>query len=53
VLIKVDASDATIHGALQGRLQNVSSDTLTEQSPSGTSQTFYRARVSFDPLLAR
>lgn len=46
--IKIDAFDSSIYGSLDGKLEYISSDTLSEQSPNGQSQTYYRARVTFD-----
>lgn len=48
VSIKVDAYDYTIYGALEGKLDYLSSDTLSEQGPNGQSVSTYKARVSFD-----
>ena len=44
--IKLDAFDYSIYGSLYGRLDYISSDTLTEQGPRGEAAVFYRARVS-------
>lgn len=46
--IKIDAFDSSLYGSLVGELEYVSSDTLSEQNATGQSQTYYRARVSFD-----
>lgn len=46
VSVKIDAFDYSIYGSLHGKLEYISSDTLTEQAPNGQSMTFYRARVS-------
>jgi adhesin transport system membrane fusion protein len=46
--VKVDAFDYSIYGSLQGRLEYLSSDTLTEQGANNQVQTFYRARVRVD-----
>lgn len=45
VSVKVDAFDYTLYGTLNGKLIYISPDTLSEQSPSGQSQTFYRVKV--------
>ena len=47
-LIKVDSFDYTIYGSLRGRLDYLSSDTLTEQGANNQMQTFYRARIRLD-----
>ncbi len=47
--IKLDAFDYSIYGSLQGRLEYISSDTLTEQGPRGDTLVFYRARVAVSP----
>lgn len=49
VTIKIDAFDSSIYGTLKGRLEYISSDTLTEQGAGGQTQIFYRSRISFDP----
>lgn len=46
--IKVDAFDYSIYGALNGTLDYLSSDTLSEQGPNGQVTSTYKARVSFD-----
>lgn len=46
--IKVDAYDYTIYGALNGKLEYISSDTLSEQGPNGQVTSTYKARVSLD-----
>lgn len=46
--VKIDAFDYAIYGSLVGSLAYISSDTLTEQGPSGQSQVFYRARIALD-----
>ncbi len=43
--IKLDAFDYSIYGSLHGKLDYISSDTLTEQGPRGEAAVFYRARV--------
>ncbi len=48
VSVKIDAFDYSIYGSLTGSLEYISSDTLTEQGPSGQSQVFYRARITLD-----
>jgi adhesin transport system membrane fusion protein len=50
--IKLDAFDYSIYGSLQGKLDYISSDTLTEQGPRGEAAVFYRARVSVNPANA-
>ena len=47
-VVKVDAFDYSIYGSLKGRLEYLSSDTLTEQGPNNQPQTFYRARIRVD-----
>ena len=47
--IKLDAFDYSIYGSLQGTLEYISSDTLTEQGSKGEAQVFYRARVAVNP----
>ena len=45
--IRLDAFDYSIYGAVPGRLDYLSSDTLNEAGPDGRhSQTYYRARLS-------
>jgi len=46
VSIKLDAFDYSIYGSLHGKLEYISSDTLTEQGPKGDVSVFYRARVT-------
>lgn len=48
VSVKIDAFDYAIYGQLSGQLEYISSDTLSEQSPSGPSSVYYRARVRID-----
>ncbi|MES9963825.1 MAG: HlyD family efflux transporter periplasmic adaptor subunit [Candidatus Sedimenticola sp. 20ELBAFRAG] len=48
VSIKLDAFDFSIFGTLHGTLDYISSDTLTEQSSDGQSNTYYRARIRLD-----
>jgi adhesin transport system membrane fusion protein len=50
VSVKVDAFDYSVYGMLSGNLVYISPDTLTEQSPSGQSQTFYRVKVQLPRL---
>lgn len=52
VAVKVDAFDYAIYGQLSGILEYISSDTLTEQTPSGQTTVYYRARVRIDPRQA-
>ncbi|MDH4481567.1 MAG: HlyD family efflux transporter periplasmic adaptor subunit [Rhodoferax sp.] len=47
--IKLDAFDYSIYGSLIGKLDYISSDTLTEQGPKGEVSVFYRARVTVSP----
>lgn len=49
VAVRMDAFDFTIHGALQGRLVYLSSDTLSEQGASGVPTVYYRGHVLLDP----
>ena len=44
--IKLDAFDYSIYGSLLGKLEYISSDTLTEQGQRGEAVVFYRARVT-------
>lgn len=50
--IKVDAYDYTIYGSLDGKLEYISSDTLSEQGPNGQVTSTYKARVGFNPKQA-
>lgn len=45
VSVKFDAFESTIYGSLDGRLEYISPDTLSEQGPDGRTQTFYRGHV--------
>lgn len=45
VSLKFDAFDYSVYGMLNGTLSYISSDTLTESSPSGAAQTYYRVQV--------
>jgi adhesin transport system membrane fusion protein len=47
--IRLDAYDYAIYGSLEGELVYLSSDTLSDQSPNGQTQTYYRARVRLLP----
>mgnify|MGYP000305319731 CR=1 FL=1 len=49
VSLKFDAFDYSVYGMLQGTLSYISSDTLTESSPSGAAQTYYRVHVQLQP----
>lgn len=49
VSLKLDAFDYSVYGMLRGTLSYISSDTLTETSPSGTSQAYYRVQVQLNP----
>lgn len=45
--LRLDAFDYSLYGTVVGRLDYLSSDTLTEPGPDGrSSQTYYRARLS-------
>lgn len=46
--VKVDAYDSSIYGSLNGQLEYISSDTLTEQGQGNQSQVFYRARIALN-----
>ena len=48
--IKLDAFDYSIYGSLDGTLEYISSDTLTEQGLKGEVSVFYRARVTVGRL---
>lgn len=48
VNLRFDAFDPSIYGNVRGYLRYLSPDTLTEQAPSGQSQTYYRAQVVID-----
>lgn len=50
--LRLDTYDYTIYGSLEGELLYLSSDTLSEQGPSGQSQTYYRGRVRIAPEAA-
>ncbi|AXS80353.1 HlyD family efflux transporter periplasmic adaptor subunit [Dechloromonas sp. HYN0024] len=45
VSVKIDAFDYSVYGALNGKLDYISSDTLTEQGPTGQAITYYKARI--------
>lgn len=49
VSLKLDAFDYSVYGMLRGTLSYISSDTLTETSPSGASQAYYRVQVQLNP----
>jgi adhesin transport system membrane fusion protein len=49
VTLKFDAFDYSVYGMLQGTLSYISSDTLTESSPSGAAQNYYRVHVQLKP----
>ncbi len=49
VSIKLEAFDFSVYGMLQGTLSYISSDTLSEAGPSGSTQTYYRIQVALDP----
>jgi adhesin transport system membrane fusion protein len=46
--LKLDAFDYAIYGTLSGKLTHISSDTFTEQGPSGQTATYYRGQISLD-----
>lgn len=48
VTLRFDAFDPSIYGNVRGYLRYLSPDTLTEQSPSGQSQAYYRAQIVID-----
>lgn len=48
VTLRFDAFDPSIYGNVKGTLRYLSPDTLTEQAPTGQSQTYYRAQVVID-----
>lgn len=48
VTLRFDAFDSSIYGNVRGHLRYLSPDTLTEQAPTGQSQTYYRAQVVID-----
>jgi adhesin transport system membrane fusion protein len=50
VNIKVDALDYSVYGMLKGTLSYISSDTLSEAGPGGSTQTYYRVQVAIDSL---
>lgn len=45
VSVKIDAFDYSVYGMLHGELVYISPDTLTEQTQSGQSQSYYRVKV--------
>lgn len=49
VSLKLDAFDYSVYGMLQGTLSYISSDTLTENSPTGATQAYYRVQVQLNP----
>lgn len=50
VSVKVDAFDYTIHGAFTGTLHYISSDTLSEQAPSGQTMASYKVHVKLNDM---
>lgn len=46
--IKFDAYDSGIYGSAKGTVTYVSADTITEQSPDGRPNSYYRAHVTVD-----
>ena len=51
VTLKFDAFDYSIYGMLHGTLIYISSDTLTENSSTGGTQTYYRVQVHLNPMV--
>lgn len=52
--LRLDAFDYSIYGGLQGRLEYLSSDTLSETGADGRNQVYYRAKLSVeDPVDSR
>jgi adhesin transport system membrane fusion protein len=51
--VKLDAFDYSVYGNLQGTLNYISADTLTEQGANGQAQTYYRAHVRIAPQAAQ
>ena len=52
--LRLDAFDYSIYGGLQGRLEYLSSDTLSETGADGRNQVYYRAKLSVeDPVDGR
>ena len=49
VSLKLDAFDYSVYGMLNGTLSYISSDTLSEAGPGGSTQTYYRIQVALDP----
>jgi adhesin transport system membrane fusion protein len=43
--VRLDTFDYTVYGVVTGELVYISSDTLSDTSPNGQSQTYYRGRV--------
>lgn len=52
-LVKLDAFDYTVYGALQGEIVHLSPDTLTEAAPNGQQQSFYRVHVRIEGAQAQ
>ncbi len=50
VSVKVDAFDSSIFGSVNGTLIYISSDTLAEQGPGGTSVAYYRCLVKINEI---
>lgn len=46
--ISFGAFDTSIYGSVDGQLEYISSDTLTEQGPDGRALTFYSAQLSIN-----
>ena len=49
VAVKLDAFDYSIYGTMHGKLNYISSDTLSDQSATGPAVNYYRAHVQLDP----
>ncbi len=49
VTVQLDAFSSTIYGSLEGSLDYVSADTITENAGDGRSHSFYLARIGFLP----
>ena len=53
VTVKMDAFDYSVYGMLQGQLSYISSDTLSESGPTGSTQTYYRIQVVLDSTMSK
>jgi adhesin transport system membrane fusion protein len=49
--VKLDAYDSGIYGSLEGWVDYISPDTLTEPGPQGSESVYYRVLVRLDPKL--